>query len=67
MTPRVATIAFALGILGLFSLDGKRKGRGSIAMWIPVIWLSIAGSRMISQWLGAIGLSGFDSDRKSVG
>jgi O-antigen ligase len=60
MTPQIALIVFALGILGLFLLDGG-KGRGSLALWIPVIWLSIAGSRMISQWLGAIGLAGFDA------
>lgn len=60
MTSHVAIIVFALGILGLFFLDGERRGGGSKALWIPVIWLSIAGSRMISQWLGAMGLASYD-------
>src|ERR1700730_8336848 len=50
MPPTVATIVFALGILGLFALDRDRSARTSPALWLPVIWLGIGGSRMVSEW-----------------
>jgi O-antigen ligase len=51
MSSYFATIAYISGILALFLLDRDRKQRVSIALWIPVIWLSIAGSRPLSAWL----------------
>src|SRR2546426_2166999 len=48
----IATIIFALGILGLFLLDRDRKSRVSPALWIPVVWLLINASPSVSQWLG---------------
>ena len=50
MPPHVATLLFVLGIFGLLALDRDQKARTSNALWIPVIWLSIAGSRSVSQW-----------------
>ena len=47
----IATIIFAIGILGLFWLNRDREARTSAALWIPVIWLWIAGSRNVGQWL----------------
>ena len=55
MPPQIATLLFAVGILGLFALNRDPKVRTSPALWIPVIWLAIAGSRMASQWITAIG------------
>jgi O-antigen ligase len=52
MSSRVATAIFALGIFGLFALDREPGARTSRALWIPVIWMLLAGSRMVSQWLG---------------
>ena len=49
MPRSIATVIFALGILGLFVLD--RKDKASLALWIPVAWVFLAGSRMVSQWL----------------
>jgi exopolysaccharide production protein ExoQ len=48
----IATCVFAVGILGLFALDRDRKIRTSKALWLPVIWIWIIGSRDISVWLG---------------
>jgi exopolysaccharide production protein ExoQ len=48
---QIATIVYALLILALFALDRDRKSRTSIALWIPVIWMLIAASRPVSQWL----------------
>jgi O-antigen ligase len=51
MNPQIATVVFVVGILGLFVLDRDKSVRTSNAGWIPVIWVSIALSRMVSQWL----------------
>jgi exopolysaccharide production protein ExoQ len=51
MTSLVATVAFAVGIGGLFVLGRKPEARASKALWIPVAWLFIAGSRSVSLWL----------------
>lgn len=58
MTAQIATLVFALGIVGLFLLDRDRTARTSKALWIPVVWVWIALSRPISEWLTAFGVSG---------
>ena len=50
MSPGIATIVYVLGIVGLFILDRDRKSRTSGALWIPVVWMLIAGSRPVSLW-----------------
>jgi exopolysaccharide production protein ExoQ len=52
MSPGIATIAFTLGIVGLFWLDRDRNARTSVTLWIPVIWMWIACSRPVAVWLG---------------
>ncbi len=52
MPPSVATVLFAGVVLGLFALDRDRHARTSKALWLPVVWVSLAGSRMASQWFG---------------
>jgi len=52
MSPQIATVLFAVGIAGLFWLDRDDSVRASKALWLPIIWLSISGSRSISAWLG---------------
>src|SRR5213594_1540941 len=54
MPQEIATIIFALGILGLFLLDWYKKSRVSPALWIAVAWLSISASRTVSQWVGGV-------------
>lgn len=51
MSPQIAIIVYAAGILGLFLLDRDRDARTSRALWIPAVWLLINGSRPVSQWL----------------
>jgi glycosyltransferase involved in cell wall biosynthesis/O-antigen ligase len=48
----LATLVCAIGVLGLFYLDRDKSLRTSKALWIPVIWLWINGSRSVSVWLG---------------
>ena len=55
MPPLVASLVFACGIFALFWLDRDREARTSKALWIPVIWLWIAGSRSVSEWLAVMG------------
>src|SRR5713226_7177525 len=52
MPPQIATVLFAVGIAGLFWLDRDDSVRTSKALWLPVIWLSISGSRSVAAWLG---------------
>jgi len=52
MTPAVARAAYVAGIFGLFVLNQDRLKRTSKALWIPVAWLLINGSRPVSMWLG---------------
>jgi exopolysaccharide production protein ExoQ len=51
MPPQIAAGIFVVLICGLFVLDRDSKSRTSPALWIPVIWVLLAGSRMVSQWL----------------
>jgi hypothetical protein len=47
--PLIATLVFALGILGLFMFDRDRKVRTSKALWIPIVWMLLAVAA--SKWL----------------
>src|SRR5215469_11747277 len=56
MPPYVATALCAIFILGLYWLGREDKAETSAALWIPVIWFSLAASRSVSQWLnGTLG------------
>jgi exopolysaccharide production protein ExoQ len=47
----LASFICAIGIAGLFYLDRDKSVRTSRALWLPVIWLWIVGSRPVSAWL----------------
>jgi exopolysaccharide production protein ExoQ len=51
MSPHLATVVYSLGILGLFLLNRDKKDRTSAALWIPVLWLLLAGSRNVGEWM----------------
>ncbi|HEY1648205.1 MAG TPA: O-antigen ligase family protein [Terracidiphilus sp.] len=53
MNPSVANLIYAIGIAGLFYLNRDNSARTSRALWLPVIYLWILGSRPVSFWLGA--------------
>lgn len=48
----LAFVLWAVGTAGLFYLDRDKSIRCSKAVWLPVIWLWIIGSRPVSAWLG---------------
>jgi O-antigen ligase len=54
MSPKIALMLCILFILGLFKIDSRMKSKQqngvSHALWIPLIWLLINGSRSISDW-----------------
>jgi O-antigen ligase len=52
MNPSLATLIFACGIAGLFYLGRDGSVRTSKALWLPVVYLWIVGSRSVSEWLG---------------
>lgn len=64
MPPTVATVLCWLGIAVFVYLDRDQKPRTSAAVWIPVIWISIGASRMLSQWFG--GASAMDTPDQYV-
>ncbi len=52
MNPSSALFLFAVGIAVLFYLDRDSSSHTSKALWLPVMWLWIVGSRPVSSWLG---------------
>src|SRR5882672_6819770 len=52
MSPLLANLVYACGIAGLFYLDRDKSIRTSKALWLPVLYLWIIGSRSVSVWLG---------------
>jgi exopolysaccharide production protein ExoQ len=55
MPPQIATVVCLLGILTLFMFGRDPEARTSKALWIPVLWLLISGSRPVSLWLAIAG------------
>jgi len=51
MPPQVALLLCICFILVVIAIDTKRKSVVSRALWIPLLWMMIIGSRFVSQWL----------------
>jgi O-antigen ligase len=51
MPPQLALLIGLLLVGYLFWMDLKRKDGPSKELWIPLIWMFLAGSRYVSQWL----------------
>jgi exopolysaccharide production protein ExoQ len=52
MPPTLALVLWAVLLLALLRFDPAKEPGTSVALWIPLIWLFIMGSRLPSQWLG---------------
>ena len=52
MPPSVALLVWLVLLLGLLRYDPAKESRTSLALWVPLIWMFILGSRLPSQWLG---------------
>jgi exopolysaccharide production protein ExoQ len=58
MPPSLALFLWLVLLLGLLFWDPANASRTSPALWVPVIWMFILGSRLPSQWLGGqVGLA----------
>jgi exopolysaccharide production protein ExoQ len=51
MPPQIALLLCTLFIFYVLLLDYRQKPNVSSALWIPLIWLMIIGSRPVSHWL----------------
>ena len=49
--PQLASISCLFFILYLFRTDLKKSNGPSMALWVPLIWMFLAGSRWASSWL----------------
>src|ERR1700746_3896345 len=58
MNPSIASLVYACGIAGLFYLDRDKSIRTSKALWLPVVYLWLVGSRPVSAWLGVDAAAG---------
>lgn len=52
MPPTLALFLWFVLLVALLYLDPAKNPRVSAAVWIPITWLFILGSRLPSQWLG---------------
>ena len=51
MPPNLVAVVCVLFILFLFYVDLRRPDRSSPALWVPTVWMFLAGSRYVSAWL----------------
>jgi hypothetical protein len=56
MDPKLALYLSFLFILWLFRQERKRHPRVSGALWVPLVWFTIVGSRPLSIWFGLEGV-----------
>ena len=52
MPPSVALLVWLILLLGLLCFDPAKDSGTSLALWVPVTWMFIVGSRLPSQWFG---------------
>jgi exopolysaccharide production protein ExoQ len=53
MNALVANLVYSFGVAALFYLNRDNSTRTSKALWLPVLYLWILGSRPVSYWLGS--------------
>ncbi len=51
MPPPLAAFICLVVVLGLFRREAKEQPDASAALWIPTLWMFLAGSRYVSAWL----------------
>jgi len=52
MPPSLALLLWFMLLLALLRFDPAREQGTSLALWVPVMWIFIVGSRLPSQWVG---------------
>lgn len=61
MPPALASLLTAAFISFLFFLETRKQTEVNSALWLPVLWMIITGSRFPTQWLN-LGARGADAD-----
>jgi len=57
--PPILALFLTIGfIVYSFRRDNRESPNTSSALWLPFLWVTISGSRFVSEWLAIIGLSG---------
>jgi exopolysaccharide production protein ExoQ len=59
MTPLMAAALCVVAVLYFFYREAKESPDASGALWLPLLWMFLAGSRYVSSWMN---LSGGSSD-----
>ena len=52
MPPSIALLVWLVLLAALFRFDPASYRGSSLALWVPLIWMFIVGSRLPSQWFG---------------
>lgn len=52
MSPSLALLLWLIFVLGLLRFDSAKDPQSPLALWVPLVWMFIIGSRLPSQWLG---------------
>ena len=52
MPPSIALLLWLTLLIGLLWFDPAKVPETSLALWVPVTWMFIVGSRLPSQWFG---------------
>jgi exopolysaccharide production protein ExoQ len=52
MPPYLALFLWFVLLVGLLCFDPAKESRVSAALWVPLAWMFITGSRLPTQWLG---------------
>lgn len=55
MPPPLAFLLTCAFIIYAFALERRRNSEVSAALWIPLLWIGLTGTRFASQWLGGAG------------
>ena len=56
MPPQLATLVYAGVVAILFRLTRNERAETSPALWLPLIWVWLASSRAVAEWLAVAGL-----------
>lgn len=54
MPPLLALCIWLVLLLGLLRFDPARDPKSSLALWVPLTWMFLVGSRLPSQWFGGV-------------
>src|SRR5437660_10436770 len=52
MPPSLALFLWVIFLVALLRFDPAKDSGTWLALWVPVTWMFIAGTRLPSQWLG---------------